>query len=173
MKTLAERIIVLSPLYRRGVVALCSLVFVALVGFWGCVRSLDWGWDPFGGFSRNAADLSDESESLEERRLLMLACTDAKERLAQDLASGRLTLLEAASRVHEIDGQNPGYNYVALCTIIPACCDEERHCREVILLLRAWLPEDEETEAIVGKYEDELMQYLADGTLVLPDEEAV
>jgi len=173
MSKFTEGTIVFSPLNRRVAAVLGGVVLLALIGLLGWGPSVQVSWNPFASFTRSKAELSDESEHLDQKRLFILACASAKQRLAQDLASGRLTLLEAAARVHAIDEQNPDFNWDEIRKIIPACCDEERHCREAILLLRTWLPEDEETGAIVETYEAELLQHLAEGTLVLPDEAAV
>ena len=96
--------------------------------------------------------------------------SDAKQEVARELASGRLTLLEAAARARDIDRAAPDFPWAGFRLADPAGPDDERHCREVIGLIRATLPHtDPATEAAARRCEADLRSHVARGTLRLPE----
>ncbi len=109
------------------------------------------------------------AQQLEEKEQILLRCIEAKAAVARELAGGGLTLFEAASKTHEIDLQNPYFNWKEFRRCTPGSCDGERSCREVIECLCATLPQSPENESLVARYETELQKHLDRGTLRLSE----
>jgi hypothetical protein len=103
------------------------------------------------------------SRALESRR-------SAKEAVARDLACGRLTLLDAAARVRDIDRACPYFPWEEFRRASPHASDEERHCREMIGQVRSMPPlgDPANEDAALG-CEAELREHIARGTLHLPE----
>ena len=93
----------------------------------------------------------------------------AKEVVAGDLATGRLTLVDAAARFRDLDEQPPRRNPEELGGARPGMTDDERHCRDVIAFLRQMLltPEDPDSP-VITRLEQELQDHLGRGNLRLP-----
>jgi hypothetical protein len=95
-----------------------------------------------------------------------------KKVLAEGLATGRLTLPEAAARARALDRAAPDFPWEAFRLTRPGQSDEERHCREVIEHVRANLPLGPTlSEELALRLEAELQAHLAAGTLRLPQVE--
>jgi hypothetical protein len=94
-----------------------------------------------------------------------------KERLAREVAEGRLGLLEAAARFRDLDRQPPEFHWEAFRRTVPGASDEERHCREVIGFVRGLLLDQPGADAAVPyRLEAELRARLDRGDLSLPEE---
>jgi hypothetical protein len=91
-----------------------------------------------------------------------------KQAVVRDLAEGRLELLEAAARLRELDRRNPEFSWELFRQQMPGSSDEERHCRQVIRLIRT-LSATEAYEDRVRHFEAELQGHIDRGTLRLPD----
>jgi len=97
----------------------------------------------------------------------------AKSRLAEDVAVGRLTLLEAAARFRELNSQWPPFDwdtwrFFRHCDF-PGASDEEGLCRQVINCTRSTLwQQPEVADEVRRRLEAELDQHLRHGTLRLP-----
>jgi len=116
-----------------------------------------------------AADQTDDAltRQLDEKLRVLSQCIDAKAVVARELAVGRITLFKATARVRLVDQRNPYFNWEEFRRGIPAACDDERHCREVIERLLAVLPEGPVVDALVARYTAELQEHLDLGTLRL------
>jgi hypothetical protein len=117
-------------------------------------------------------DEDPRAQQLHEKQQILLRCIEAKTAVACNLAGGGLTLFEAASKTHEIDLQNPYFNWEEFRRCTPGSCDGERSCQEVIECLCATLPQGPENESLVARYETELQEHLDRGTLRLSERDA-
>jgi hypothetical protein len=117
-------------------------------------------------------DYDPRAQQLQEKEQILFRCTEAKAAVAWDLAGGGLTLFEAASKTHEIDLQNPYFNWEEFRRGTPGSCDGERSCREVIACLCATLPQGPENKSLVARYEAELQEHLDRGTLPQSERDA-
>jgi hypothetical protein len=118
---------------------------------------------------------TDESLALqlEEKRRALFQFVEAKAAVARELAAGRLTLFEAASRARHVDHQNPDFHWEEFRRGTPGGNDDERHCWEVIELLRGHLSEGPHAEELVTRHTAELQRHLDRGPLCLPNQGAV
>ena len=121
-----------------------------------------------GGFGEEVR----RADRLEHKRVVLARSLAAKEAIVLDLAGGKLTLLEAASRLREVRLQNPYFLWDEFRRGRPESCDDERHCREAIELLRGALPPGPDGERVVACHEAELHRHLTGGTLRLPTSDA-
>jgi hypothetical protein len=95
---------------------------------------------------------------------------EARGALGQELAEGRLGLLEAAARSRDLDRSAPYFQPDEFRRGFAGDSDDERHCREVIALLRSRKspPGAAPTEELARRLEGELRDRLSRGTLRLP-----
>jgi hypothetical protein len=93
----------------------------------------------------------------------------AQNQIINDLAARRLVLLEAAARLRELYRSAPARERRLFRQRIPAPSNAERFCRAVILLVEGYLPEGDETKALVAALKRELQGHLQSGSLRLPD----
>jgi hypothetical protein len=94
----------------------------------------------------------------------------AKEAVARDLACDRLTLLEAAGRARDIDRACPMFPWKAFRSTYPGASDDERHCREVIGVIRSMPPLGKPAnEGAALRCEAEMQEHITLGTLRLPE----
>ena len=91
------------------------------------------GGDPSGPTHEGWTLLSALAAQTQRLRLGLLASV-------RDLADGKRTLLESASRLREVELQNPYFLWEEYRRWHPEACDDECHCREAIELLRGVLP---------------------------------
>ena len=56
----------------------------------------------------------------------LLACEEAKKEVVVELLAGRLTLAEAATRFHDINNRQPGFNWTEHHRNFTGRSDEER-----------------------------------------------
>jgi hypothetical protein len=127
---------------------------------------------PAGSSRRGASDGFEEearlADRLEHKRVVLARSIEAKEAIVRDLAGGKLTLLESASRLREVRLRNPYFVWEEYRRWHPGSCDDERYCREAIELLRGALPPGPDGERVVAGHEAELHRHLTCGTLCLP-----
>ncbi len=96
--------------------------------------------------------------------------TAAKQAIALDLVQGRISLLEGAARMRDLDRAAPDFAWKYFRQAYPAASDDERHCLEAIRQVRgALLPSDPAGEAAALRFEDELRRHIINGTLRLRD----
>lgn len=109
----------------------------------------------------NCAEISGPAQC-EGRRI------EDKERIAQDAAAGRLTLLEAAAAYRDLDAQSTPYPTEVVTNYDPGASVDEGYCRMVIAYVRAELPTGQAEES-ANLLEAELDARLKDGSLRLPN----
>jgi hypothetical protein len=96
-------------------------------------------------------------------------CTAAKNKVAEDVATGRLTLLEGAARFRDLNWLNPGFNWERFRQTSPGVSDDERCCRQVLAYVAVVLRDRPNRGAAVrGRLEAELKGRLERGKLRLP-----
>jgi hypothetical protein len=91
--------------------------------------------------------------------------SEARRRIALDLAAGRLTLLEAAEHFRDLNEAYPGFSWIQFRDHFPGSSDDERHCRQVIKFVALESPPGQ--AAAPGRLEAELRGHLRRGTLKL------
>jgi hypothetical protein len=112
---------------------------------------------------RRDAELDGQLDTVRRR-------TEARKALVRDLGAGRLTLLETAARFRDLDRSAPDFQWDVFRRGYPGDSDDERHCREVIRQLWAFEPlGPAPTRELARRLEGELADYLARGTLRLPE----
>jgi len=94
----------------------------------------------------------------------------ARQAITLELMHGRLTLLEAAAQMRDLDRAAPHFFWEDFRRAYPAASDDERHCLEAIAHLRgAFPPRDPAATEATRRYEEELSRHITQGTLHLPD----
>jgi len=94
----------------------------------------------------------------------------AKQRIAQDLIDGQMTLLEAAAHFRAADQQPPAFDWQAFRVSVQGQSDEERHCRTVVNYVFTTLADDPFlADTFRDRLQEELAEHLRCGTLVLPE----
>ena len=92
-----------------------------------------------------------------------------KDRLAGEVIEGRLSLVDAAARYRDLDEQPPPFSWSNFRSAYPGDSDDERHCRAVIVFVRAELASRPGADpAVVGRLEAELHDLLNRGEIRLP-----
>jgi hypothetical protein len=109
------------------------------------------------------------SRRLDEQLRVASCRSTEEERLAQDVAAGRLGLVEAAGRFRDLAAEDPVLNPEAFRRTYPGDTDEERYCRQVIRFVQLSLGEQPGADpAVAGRLEAELQDRLRRGGLRLP-----
>jgi hypothetical protein len=91
----------------------------------------------------------------------------ALSKIGQDLADGRLTLLEAASKARDLHRDDAEIFTEMFRTRNPTMSEAERRCREVIKYLPLSLPGGPDVNTLFAHFEAELELHLECGTLCL------
>jgi hypothetical protein len=107
----------------------------------------------------NVELLSDQT--LDARRL------EAKARIGEDAASGRLSLLQAASALKELDASGAPYPLPAITNYDPGVSIDEGYCRMVICFLPS-AASPNQADSPARRLQTELDERLRDGSLRLP-----
>ena len=95
-----------------------------------------------------------------------------KDRLAGEVIEGRLSLVGAAARYRDLDEQPPPFSWSNFRSAYPGDSDDERHCRAVIVFVRAELGSRPGADpAVVGRLEAELHDLLNRAEFRLPPPE--
>jgi hypothetical protein len=95
-----------------------------------------------------------------------------KQRLAGEVIEGRLSLTEAAAAFRHLDEQPPAFNWSDFRRTYPGATDDERHCRAVIVFVRAQLQIRPGADpALLGRLEAELHDLVGRGGFRLPPPE--
>ena len=153
---------------NRPFVFVSYTIVIALLicGLTGCSRS-------GAGGDRPEVDLHEELERKEQLdRSLEMTCARIESRSAilLDLASDKIELLEAASRLRILDCENAQFNWDLFRSKYPGNSDEERFCRKVIEAVKLSVsPNSDSTRKRVQGLEGELRQLIHDGKLRLPE----
>jgi transposase-like protein len=110
-------------------------------------------------------------EDLERRRQEVLWREETKLTIARDVADGRVSLMEAASRFRTLAENTPDFRWNQFRQSFPGGSDEERHCQAVIVLLEADLMvvDPARAEKCVAMLQAELRELLKKGTPRLPE----
>jgi hypothetical protein len=93
---------------------------------------------------------------------------ETKHQIGEDAAAGRLSLLEAASAMKELDAVGSPYPLEVLTNCDPGVSLDEGYCRMVI----RWLPSavsSDQADCPARRLEKELNERLRDGSLRLPE----
>jgi hypothetical protein len=99
-----------------------------------------------------------------------IALVTAKSQVGGDLARGRITLLEAAARLRELDRLEPPVVLAQIRQTYPASSEMERCCREAITWVESWLEgHPEHDQAVLLRLRAELDEHLQRGTLEVPE----
>lgn len=99
-------------------------------------------------------------DAIDER---VVARIEEKTRLAEEVAAGRMTLREAASRCAALNRDNPSLRPDIWRTAYPGATEEERHCREVLAYVRSVVQDDPAGVSVVARLEAELRKIGAEG----------
>jgi hypothetical protein len=106
------------------------------------------------------ADLDQElafGRRLEEERAAVLARTQAKRQLLQELIDRRLTLVETARQYRDLDSQFGNSQAERLAVVWPGSCQLERYCHQIIQVAHWELSErPDEAAAVVARLKAEL-----------------
>jgi hypothetical protein len=90
----------------------------------------------------------------------------AKSQVGGDLALGRITLLEAAARIRELDRLEAPVVLAQIRQAYPANSETERCCKEAITWVESWLVgHPEQDQAVLLRLRAELDEHLRRGTL--------
>jgi hypothetical protein len=163
----------MTALYRPSLgTALCRVSLAALAA--GClavtVARLADTPTPLGLPAGDDPEV-ERGRRLDEQLRAVCRRIEGKNRLAQEVAAGRLGLVEAAARYRDLDRDGP-FDKEVFRSAYPGGSDDERYCREVIVFVREVLREppcgDVSDPAVVGRLEAELHDRLERGDLRLP-----
>jgi hypothetical protein len=150
---------------RRGlglgvVVLLAALAVLAQRSWPDNAPVLGGGLDP----------VEQEARVLEQRREEMVRRNRRKARVAQALAAGRLSLLEAAGYYRALDLGPPAIDWERFRGHWPGSNDAERHCHEAIEWAHpsAGLEGDPRGQEVRNRLCAELAEHLRRGPLRLP-----
>jgi hypothetical protein len=104
----------------------------------------------------------------EQLRTILCRCSE-DQRLAREVAAGRLGLVEAAAGYRDLTADDPTFNQEAFRRAFPGGSDEERYCRQVIAFVRETFRKQPGADpAVVERLEAELQDRLERGDLSLP-----
>jgi hypothetical protein len=149
-----------SPLLQPLVAGLLALLVACCLAL-ALSRGTDDRAAP--GFDADASD-----RALDELFRAVRRRSAAKERLAEQVAEGRLALTDAAARFRDLDRQPPPFHWDHFRHAYPGRSDEERHCREVIRFVRV-TQDRPDSGAVAARLEAELRDLLDRGALRLPE----
>jgi hypothetical protein len=155
----------------RSLCALTILVLLFTAPVWACwLRSVGIN---VGDLPAALQWLDRESERKQELSATLARCSRlhaARQRVLEDLAYGRLPLLEATRRWRDLSPV-PQHIMADLLRVEPGLSDGERLCRHTIQRIEIGLNlPPEEARQVVARLEAELQEHLArHGTVVLPE----
>jgi hypothetical protein len=153
-----------KPLLRQtlgaGLLAVLAACCLAL--------ALSRGTDSWAPPALDGTDPDAGDRELDELSRAVQRRTAEKERMAAQVAEGRLTLPDAAARFRDLDRQPPPFYWDQFRHEYPGRSDEERHCREVISYVRALQDGPDRGAAVAARLEAELRDLLDRGDLRLP-----
>jgi hypothetical protein len=146
---------------RAGPLAVLAACCVAL--------TLSRGPDFWAAPASDGADPDADNQELDKLYQALRQRVAEKERLAAQVAEGRLALPDAAARFRDLDRQPPPFYWDRFRRSYPGCSDEERHCREVISYVQALRGRSGQGAVVVARLEAELRDLLDRGDLRLPE----
>jgi hypothetical protein len=101
-------------------------------------------------------------EELVTKDRLILDKLEEKRLVVKDLVDRRLTLREAAARFQALNAASPNYDWDQFRAIHPGRTDEERHCRQVLAAVRAYLgPNSSASRETLARLHTELEESIA------------
>jgi hypothetical protein len=120
--------------------------------------------------SKELAAQEERQVKLDLDRQVFQGTPARRAKVLDDMVEGQCSLLEAAACFRDLNQSTPHFPWEHFRRTFPGATDEERHCRQVIELLR-WRLEvcpDDRTPAI-RRLETELEEHLRRGPLHLPE----
>ncbi len=114
-------------------------------------------------------------EKLREERLAReqraaLRQLQAQQEITKEVVAGRLTLLESAARLRDVELPAPSFRLDLFREAYRADSDDERFCQAIIQMVRLSVPPDTaRTDELARRLEDELRDRRERGTLILPE----
>ena len=121
------------------------------------------------GLPAGADQEAERSRRLDDQMRVICRCIEEKERLAREVAAGRLGLVEAAARYRDLATEDPVITPDIFRRAYPGGSDEERYCRQVIVFVQEAVRERPGGDlAVVGRLEAELDDLLGRGDFRLP-----
>ncbi|HMC89155.1 MAG TPA: hypothetical protein VKI17_06390 [Gemmataceae bacterium] len=95
----------------------------------------------------------------------------AKERITENVISGRMTLLQGAARFQGVYARRPQNPFcVAKVQLFPGASEGERLCRQIIQWVKMRLEKDPSRDQVVARLTTELHAHLArQGCICLPE----
>jgi hypothetical protein len=112
-------------------------------------------------------------EVIRHREEIVRRRRETHQAISRDMAEGRLTLLEAAGRCRDLDRRTEQFPWDGFRRGFRGATDDERHCREAIVMFRVHSPlSGAATAERARQLEAEFQDHLARGTLRLPEPSA-
>lgn len=107
---------------------------------------------------------------LERQRQVALRRMQARLQIVEELAAGRMDLLEAAGRFRDLNETLPEFSREVLHRYFPGASEEERYCRQVLAWVDSELTHRDArlASATTGRLERQLEEYLRRGGPRLP-----
>jgi hypothetical protein len=154
---------------RLPIFAIAALL--ALAAAWAGAEYFDSTAGPKGNHD-NLAELWSKLQHERQRDKELQAAfrtvkarVDGKQRVVQELLDGRITLLEAAARFHELCAPSPAI-IAGLHQRYPGCSsDAECYCRSAIRYAEDVLEDRPDRAAVLARLQAELDDHLAHGSL--------
>jgi hypothetical protein len=117
---------------------------------------------------RSLSEARERRQELESHSRALWRCLAEKNRLAREVCTGSLSLLEAAACFRDLQNAVPNYPWNEFRAIRPGRTDEEKLCLSVIDLV-AVLAEESSSggEAMLDRLKADLQLHLERGTLRL------
>ncbi|HXG13074.1 MAG TPA: hypothetical protein VNK04_25170 [Gemmataceae bacterium] len=111
------------------------------------------------------------SEELDARLAEARRFRARQDEIAQEVAAGRMTLLEGAAHFRQLSRDKADFNWKAFRLTYQGTSDEERYCRQVIAFVASVLDADpSEVEQVIACLEAEMEAHRdRDGLIHLPD----
>jgi hypothetical protein len=152
-----------------GVVALLVVVIVGLIGSVKGCPGMKWL-----NMAHQLQVLRTQQQRAEELDTQLAEARRFRARqdeIAQEVAAGRMTLLEGAAHFRQLSRAKADFNWSAFRLAYPGISDEERHCRQVIAFVARVLDADPlEVEQVIACLEAELEAHRdRDGLIHLPE----
>jgi hypothetical protein len=106
---------------------------------------------------------------LDEEMLAVQVRTALKDEAAEDVAAGRLTLVEAAAGFRRLDADAPDDYRRGWLATAEGGSDDERYCRQVLAHVGGVLRDGADAADVLAGLNRQLEEILARGDLRLPD----
>ncbi len=140
----------------------------ALTAWDGCAEQ--WDVSPLSRLgSLSVPQLREDQEKLAAQQAEVTERTRRLQEVTDAVVAGRLSLLDAAARVRDIQSASPYFPWDRFRASYPGATDDERFCRMVIGMVYApELKDGPQRVALAARLTAELEEHLRRGTLHLP-----